>query len=170
MFSKIMHFFLIATALAPILVTSAIAAWGRGALPWVLLGVAAGLVVVCLLLLRQAKTRLERLPITLTAIETADHEVLAFILAYLLPLLTGAAAPWQTSTGVAAAIVIALVVFQSGLTHVNPLLGILGWRFFKVTTADGCRYLLITRADLGRARHATAFVRVSSATLLHVDR
>lgn len=170
MFSKIMHFFLIATALAPILVTSAIAAWGKGDLPWILLAVAGGLVVICVVLLRQARTRLERVPIRLTAIETADHEVLAFILAYLLPLLTGAAAPWQTSTGIAAAIVIALVVFQSGLTHVNPLLGILGWRFFKVTTDDGCRYLLITRADLARARRATAIVRVSSATLLQVDR
>ena len=44
-----------------------------------------------------------------------------------------------------------IITAKSYAYHFNPLLGIMGWHFYKVSTAGGVTYVLITKKQLRRA-------------------
>ena len=84
MFSRLAKLLLVATSFAPILITFAYERWLTGHFcPWGLLGVlvAGVLVLVCMLLLKGAKQQIAVAPITITALKTADAQIIAFVVA-----------------------------------------------------------------------------------------
>lgn len=172
MFSRLIQILLVATSLAPILLLKGCTRISDGWLaytPW--LGTAGGLVVVCLLLLLAARRYLERVPITITSVKAADQEVLTFLLTYMLPLL--AVEQQQIYSGLSLivfGIIVAVVVYNSHLYHVNPLLSMLGFHFYEVTASDNCSYILITRRGMAGAKAIGGVARISDHMIMEVLR
>lgn len=87
---------------------------------------------------------------TIQKIESVDKDVLAFLLAYMLPLVTQKESSYDWYVITAVMIVLGAAIWQAQLIHVNPLLGLLGFHFHKVSTQAGNSILLISRGSTPR--------------------
>lgn len=147
---------LTSTAIAPVLLTYAWVAYqsGQKMQGYALLASCVVLIVICVLMLRYARTHLERLKFTCTTVEAADRENMGFLLLYLLPLFTAqfSALNWQMWWPTI--LIFGGVVATGYSYHFNPLLGLMGWHFYKVGTKEGVTYVLITRKQLRSAHEA----------------
>lgn len=154
---------LTSTAIAPVLLTYAWVALQAGDTQMAI-GLAAAcfvLVFICWLLLGYAKRNLERMSFKPISIEAADRENMGFLLLYLLPLFTVQFDSLNWSVWIPAIIIFAAVVATGYSYHFNPLLGLMGWHFYKVGTAEGVTYVLITKKQL---RSATDTVEIGQLT------
>jgi hypothetical protein len=162
MLNRFAHALLVATALAPVILV-----YGLSYLPketwlaarWV--GIAAGLVLACVGVLRAAAARGEREQLQVSRAKNVDREVLAFLVSYALPLVSPKHAESSAYAFWALVAILAAVLYQAELVHVNPLLGILGYRFYEVARDDGDTALLITRSRAGLGATRTV-IRLSS--------
>jgi hypothetical protein len=137
---------LVLTCLAPIAAVYAAVLAGtaqhRGA-AWGWAGVVVLLVVGCLGLLWLARRRLTPVPLKLADVATKEAEPLAFLVAYALPLATS---DKGSLTGIVAfAVVMALVLWQQQIFHVNPLMAVLGYHFFSAKNSKGASVLVVSR-------------------------
>jgi len=144
---------LTSTAIAPVLLTYGWVAYqdGDARMAVVLVIVCAALAGVCVWLLRYSKDNLERMNFEAVSVEAADRENIAFLLLYLLPLFTAQfdALNWQV--WLPAILIFAAVVATGYNYHFSPLLGLMGWHFYKVGTKEGVTYVLITKRQLKSA-------------------
>jgi len=122
--------------------------------------------VLALLLLRLVRTRLTVEEIKLTSAKTADDQVVAFLVTYMLPLL----APAESSPDAAGiAIFVALlllVLYQANLVHINPLLGLMGYHFYEVGAASGGQYLLISKVPERSGERRVRAIRLGPSVWL----
>lgn len=151
MVTKGVEFGLTVMALVPVGFTYALVAVFHGhlevAAPWFLGSVL--LFCVSYGLWRCATSRVERMRFRVTAVEVADDRSVAFLLVYLLPLISGYAnGPPIWKVWLPIALVMCVAVLTSFSYHFNPMLGILGWHFFKTTTPEGVTYVMITKRPL----------------------
>ena len=112
-------------------------------------------------MLRYAKMQLEKVKFSATTIEASDRENMAFLLLYLLPLFTAQFAELNWHVWVPAIIIFGAVVATGYSYHFNPLLGLMGWHFYKVGTKEGITYVLITKKQL---RNASEEIEVGQLT------
>jgi hypothetical protein len=164
---------LVASSLSPILgavavnqysVEKPISDW----LPWLV--AALMLVLICAGLLEYAARAAQKQKLKITQIEDKDKEVLAFLLAYLLPLVGGkdilTDVHWST---VAYAIAIILLVFtHARALHFNPMMGVLGYHFYRVKDGSGVPTLLISRPELRQIGGDVQTVRLASDVYLRI--
>jgi len=145
---------LTSTSLAPILLVYSWVLYSEnnfcGAIWLVICAVA--LVLLMLSLLSYSKKHLERSTFKVTSIEAADREYITFILLYLSPLFTAEFGDLNWNILVPTIIIFIVVISTGYGYHFNPLLGLLGWHFYKVTTEEGVTYVLITRKELRTAK------------------
>ncbi len=166
MLSKLGRFLLVATSLAPIALVvgmSYVSSCKKLAVIWV--GVAALLVLMCLAFLK-ALGRGERDTISIRSIGNSDQEVLAFLVTYLLPVLVirdQSLDPWIEIT---VAALILLIVYHSNIYNFNPLLGVFGYHFYAISTAEEITLILITRKGLQEARQIKSVVSISQHMVL----
>lgn len=152
---------LVLTCLAPIAgVYAAVLAGSanhRGtAMCWA--GVVVLLVVGCIALLAFARRRLAPVPLAVAEVSTKEAEPLAFLVAYALPLATS---DTGSLTGIAAfAFVMALVLWQQQIFHVNPLMAALGYHFFAAKKSNGGSVLVVSR-DRGMGAGVLYAIRLS---------
>lgn len=163
MLSRVAELMLTSTAIAPVLLTYAWVAFqsGDSCVALVLAAACVALVFVCWLLLRYAKNNLERMSFKPVSIEAADRENMGFLLLYLLPLFTAQFDALNWNVWIPAILIFAGVVATGYSYHFNPLLGLMGWHFYKVGTAEGVTYVLITKKQL---RNATDTVEIGQLT------
>lgn len=145
---------LTSTALAPV---GFIYAWvsliaGNYATSTLFVAISAVLAILCLWLLRYAQKHLESIEFEPKTIEAADKENVGLLLLYLLPLFGShiEAINWLVWTP--AILIFALVVATGYGYHFNPLLGLMGWHFYKVGTEEGVTYIMITKKQLRAAK------------------
>jgi len=132
--------------------------------------VAMVLVAICIDLLKKAATHLERMEFRPTTVEAADRENIAFLLLYVSPLF---AAPFGTinlSVIVPTIIVFGILTATGYSYHFNPLLGIMGWHFYKVTSEHGVTFVLITKKHLRRAGEATSVGQLTDYILIDLEK
>lgn len=169
MLTKIAKLLLVCTAFAPVLLTVAVSSWVRGDL-WpgsvAYLGVTIGLFVLCALILSAATRMLERVPVTLREVKTADTQIVGFVIAYLLPLVNANTdqVEWRVLGFVL--VLFFLVVWSTHSYHFNPLLAFLGYHFYEVTDASNVSYVLITRRSLRNTVTVKHVVQLSEYMLL----
>jgi hypothetical protein len=153
MLSTLARLMLTASSIAPVGFTYAWVAYFQGqakvAIIAALVGVAA--VILCLLVLRYARKNLEKLKFNLQTIEAADSENLGFMLLYLLPLFTDKIVTLNWELWIPTVLVFGLIIATGYGYHFNPLLGILQWHFYKITSIEGVTYVLITKKHLRSA-------------------
>jgi hypothetical protein len=136
------------------------------AVTWLGLVLALVLSTRCLLLL--VKNQLEVLDVRLGSARTSDREVIAFLVAYVLPLALGGTSsqafdPWAVGFVL---LIFGLIVWGSHAYDFNPLLGLLGYHFFEVETEDGITYVLITKRSIVSVRQVTKVVQLAEYVLL----
>jgi hypothetical protein len=168
MLNRFAHALLVATSLAPIALVYGVARWPTSrsdTLRWT--GVAALLLFVCVLLVRVAQREGEREQVRITKSKNMDKEVLAFLVSYALPLVTPSD---KLSSALALGtfiLIIGVVLYQTELVHVNPLLGLMGFRFHEVNHESGDTALLITRSRTATMGTKTV-VKLSSGLWLEI--
>ena len=127
------------------------------------------LVVLCWAMLRYAAKNAQKHQFHIKEFERNDQEVLAFLLAYLLPFVSAdnMAFTGQWLTGAYILAIIFLVIAHAGAFHFNPVMGLLGYHFYAVKNGDGVSQLLISRAELQRPGKEVRTVRLAYHIYLH---
>jgi hypothetical protein len=164
---------LVSTSMSPVLIAYGINAVAddKGPLeylPW--FGAAVGMVCLCLLILRFAKTQLEKQHLKVKSIKSSDKEVMTFLLAYLLPLIPaktiGISGHYLTVVFVFS--MFFLAIYYSNAFDFNPLLGLCGYHFYEVQSEDGMTFLLITSKHLLKPEQVAEVVQLFPYTFLNV--
>lgn len=114
----------------------------------------------------RARERLEHLPIVVKKAKSADKEVIGFFVAYALPLIFKGSASPDLGAWIMASLMLLFVLFSTHTLQVNPVLGMLGFHFYEVETADGITYLLITRRAINNVLSVTSVVQLSEYGIL----
>lgn len=147
MLSRIAKFALTITAIAPMLLTYSGVSFLKGdgvAATW-LFGGFLILSFICLWLLHYVKNKVESTPFRATSVEIADGENIAFLMLYLFPLFTGRTVTLDWQIWLPVILVFGTAVAVSYSYHFNPLLGFLGWHFYKASTKEGVTYVIISK-------------------------
>lgn len=150
MFGRIAKTLLITSSIAPIGLVYAWLAFQDSSYYWAggLTLACIFLILCCAFLLRRASSVLERFPLQLQSVEAADRENIAFMLLYLSPLFTSQFGQINMSLLIPTIAVFALLTATGYNYHFNPLLGLVGWHFYKVESREGVTYVLITKKQL----------------------
>lgn len=153
MLSTLAKWLLTSTAIAPVALTYAWVAYqaGNTQLALTLAGLCLALLLICLGLLGYACRNIERVNFAAKSVEAADSENVSFLLLYLLPLFTAKINELTWQVWIPMIAIFAVITATSYSYHFNPLLGMMGWHFYKVTSADGITYVLITKKQLRKA-------------------
>jgi hypothetical protein len=153
MLSTLARLLLTASSIAPVGLTYAWVAWMQDELQVAVWAAAAGLaaVVSCIAVLYFARKHLEAMPFASKEIEAADSENIGFMLLYLLPLFSGKISSLNWDLWLPTILVYAVIVATGYGYHFNPLLGILQWHFYKITSTEGVKYVLITKKHIRSA-------------------
>jgi hypothetical protein len=164
---------LVISALSPMLGAVAVAEIASGKnwhswVPW--LAPAVVFVFICWILLLWCGRELQRTSVTLSAVERSDKEVLSFLLAYLLPVIsakeTNLEIQWMTTLYVF--IILILVFTHACALHFNPVLGLLGYHFYAVKD-EACRpLLLISREDAHHKDQKMTVAYISRSVVLYL--
>lgn len=173
MLSKVARFLLVGTSLAPVLGAFAVNAIvsGKNRLEiGVLIAMPLLLVIICVLILRYIRENGERLDLAFSSIKTKDENVLAFLVAYLLPLFTKGEVdkPGSILTGLYVLVVLFLAMSHSNAYHFNPILGLIGYHFYEAQSGEGISVLLITPKELLRSSETCKVVQISSYVFMQV--
>ncbi len=172
MLNRFAKFLLVLSSLSPMLGAVAVnqLALGKplvGWLPWVVIALL--LVFICWGVLHYASTNAQTHKLKVEQFEDNDKEVLAFLLAYLLPLVsvkdTVAEIHWLT--GAYVLIIILLVFTHARAFHFNPVMGLLGYHFYSLKNDQGISLLLISRSELRRSGKELDTVRLAHNIYLH---
>lgn len=175
MFSRFAKGLFVATSLAPVLAAFAMKDLADGktiydTIP--LIAVALLLPLVCWLLIVFARRQLERQNLVITKVTSTDKEILAYLVAYLLPLLAKDSIDYRDTPGVTAFVfgIIFLAVLHSNSFHFNPLLGCIGYHFYEIEADDGMTYLLITSETVRKQKMTSQVVQLAEYIFLEVER
>jgi hypothetical protein len=173
MLNMLAKLLLVATSLAPVLGAVAInqIALDKGWEDWVpWAAVAIGLALICWLILVLVATKGQVQKLQIAEFEQDDKEVVAFLLAYLLPFLSSndMAFQGQWLTGAYVMLLLLIVFAHSGSLHFNPVMGLLGYHFYAVKDERGGPKLLISRAELHRTNETVRVACLTPSICLHL--
>lgn len=166
--SRWAKFFLTATAFAPVLLVYSGVSLIHGAYC-----MAAGyfvvfmaLLLVCLTIMSFFTQSLPPRNYVTKSVETADQEVLSFLLIYLLPLISKDLTNYNLAIWFIIALFYCFVVTTGYGFHFNPLLTFFGYRFYKVTEENGLPYVLIARRRIYRLGETLTVVALTDFILV----
>ena len=165
---KLAKFLLAVTAFAPVLLTYAMVS-AINCKHWHAAAFVAGCVLsvlLCVVLLRFAKSRLQSRVYRTATVETSDNEVFGLLLIYLLPLITRDLATYNWLAWILVTLVFCLVVATSYGYHFNPLLVFLDYHFYKVAEADGISHVLITKRRIYKTGEILRVSRLAEYLLI----
>lgn len=121
---------------------------------------------LALWIIERAQAGLERLPVTIKKAKSADKEVIGFFVAYALPLVFRGQATPEPGAWLLAAGMLLFVLWSTHSLQVNPVLGLFGFHFYEVETADGITYLLISKRRINSAMAIKQVVQLSEYGIL----
>ena len=172
MLSRFAKMLFTSTAIAPVGLTYAWVAYieDEFALAVSILAICGLLVLIAFLLLAYAQEHLERSNFKPVSVEAADRENMVFLLLYLLPLFTAQFDSLNWEIWIPALIIFAAVIGTGFGYHFNPLLGLLGWHFYKVGTDEGVTYVLITNKQLRAAKKCLVVGQLTEYIVMDLER
>jgi len=164
---------LVASSLSPLLGAVAVnqytldkppSAWA----PWLIIALL--LVLICWGVLVYASKTGQKQKLKFEEFEDNNKEVLAFLLAYLLPLVSvkDTVADIHWLTGAYVLVIIFLVFTHARAFHFNPVLALLGYHFYGLKEKDGASVLLISRSELKRCGIELDTVSLAHNIYLHI--
>ena len=168
MFSRLIKTLLIISAIAPVGLVYAWVSFRAGKVDWAV-GLVVGcslLIIICVSLLRKARRTLERFTFYPESVEAADRENIAFMLLYLSPIFTSKLGEINLNVIVPTMFIFLLLTATGYSYHFNPLLGLVGWHFYKVSSREGVTYVLITRRELKSTKQITQVGQLTEYILM----
>ena len=161
---------LVFTACAPILLTYAFRLAREGT-RWIvvvgLVGTALLLVAICHWVLALARSRVPPLePFDAEACKPADTELMAFVVAYLLPLVGAPKDPVDLWLLGFVLVLLAIIVSATHAYHFNPLLALFGYHFYEVAAKNGMTFVLLSRRTLRTPGAISAVRQLTDYVLL----
>ncbi|WP_087120621.1 hypothetical protein [Brevundimonas sp. SH203] len=171
MLNAIARILLTCTALAPVGLTYAWVAWTQSLTKVALLtaGASVALVLICLILLSIAKKTIPVSDYKPSSIEAADHENTAFLLLYVMPLFTSKMNTLDWQFWIPTIAIFAVITATGYSYHFNPLLGIMGWHFYKTQSTEGVTFVLITRKHIRTAANRIRVGQLTEYILIDVE-
>ncbi|OQX67450.1 MAG: hypothetical protein B6A08_15475 [Sorangiineae bacterium NIC37A_2] len=139
---------LILTSIAPIglVYAGVLADGGMWGIAKLLAGTACGLAFICALLLRGAEKVVAPVPLEASDITPKEGDALAFLVAYALPLLALEEPKTAVSWGlIVFTVSVAVTLWQQQLFHVNPVVALMGYKFYSARNDQGALVLIISR-------------------------
>jgi len=170
--NKISKMLLVSTSFAPILITFSFVKYLSGEKIyklWPYAVVIIGLVIICLCLLYYSKNYIQEEAFTVTSISTADGEVVGFIIAYMLPLLSLTIPVIDIRVIYFIALMFFIVIWTTNSYHINPLLSLVGYHFYEVSCDDNVTYLLLTKKELRKTTTVSTVVHLTEYMILDVE-
>lgn len=168
-FAKIL---LVLTSLSPALGAVAISQFTNDQ-PWIIWGaylvVGLFLIIVCWALLGYAEKNVQKHNFSIEQFDRKDQEMLAFLFIYLFPFLRVEtfAGGWLISVYVL--IIVTVAIVYTGAFHFNPVMRLLGYRFYAVKNSRGTSQLLISKKDLRNSETDIQAVRLALDVYLYVE-
>ena len=159
------------TSLAPVLFVYALFAVFEKEYLWASVLILVGLLMVAcsVSLLGYFKKHLRQLPLTFCRAEVADRETIGVLVLYLLPLLKTSFTDLEWVVAVPAVVIFLALALTGYNFHFNPVLALLGWRFYRVGTPEGLTYVLITRKVVRGPADKLAVGRLTDYTLIDLE-
>jgi hypothetical protein len=172
MLSRVARILLTASAVAPVGISYAWVSYTQSEYRVMVIAIAVSVLalVACLGILRYARSTLEEINFRTQSIEPSDSESLGFMIFYILPLFTDKIASLNWAAWIPIVGMFSLVVGSGYGYHFNPLLSLLGWHFYKVTSTDGVTYVLITQRHIRTASEAITVGQLTEYILLDLRR
>ena len=135
------------------------------------IGITLILVGICwVLLIYLAKNGPESL-LYIKEFESKDQEILTYLFIYLLPFIQSDnptfASKWIT--GIVSLAIIILFIAHVGAFHYNPVMRILGYRFYAIKNAHGVSNLLISNTHIARPDKKLQTVRLAQKVYLYME-
>jgi amino acid transporter len=124
------------------------------------------LVTICLCLLKFSYKKIERQKINLNSISTADGEVVGFLIAYLLPILSVANPSIDYKVIGFIAGMFLIVIWTTNSYHINPLINLVGYHFYEVSADDNVTYLLLTKKELRKTSSVKTIIHLTEYMIL----
>lgn len=137
---------------APLLVVFALLdSFGKGWPSLICAALAIAAVLMLIVVLTVAR-RVAPQPLHVRRVQIRDGDALAYIATYLVPFAAVSLATGRERLALLLfVLLIAVVYVRSGLFYVNPLLALVGYRLYQVTTPKGATVILLTRRSFLRA-------------------
>ena len=173
MLSAFAKLLLVSSSLAPILGAVAIINYSNQT-PWLhwagWVAAALLLVLLCWLMLIYAAKNAQQHSFTVVEFQRTDREVLAFLLAYLLPFVSAESGAFNKNwlVGTYILLTIVLVISHVGAFHFNPVMWLLRYHFYSVKDSDGISQVLISRTRFRQTRMNVRTVRLAHSIYLHI--
>ncbi len=164
---------LVSTSFAPIILTYAFVNFisgGSHTTTISLIIVVILLVFICLSLLRFSYNKLERQKICLNSIRTSDGEVVGFVIAYLLPILSIASPSIDYKVIAFIAFMFLVVIWTTNSYHINPLINFFGYHFYEVSADDNVTYLLLTKKELRKTSSIKTIIHLTEYMIMDGER
>jgi len=171
MFNVVARLLLTTTALAPVGLTYAWVAWVQDS-PKTGVLILAGCVILfllCISILWSAKRSLPASGFKAVSIEAADHENTAFLLLYVMPLFTSQFNTLDWKFWIPTLVIFGVITATGYNYHFNPMLGLLGWHFYKVESSEGVTFVLITKKHLRTAATRLQVGQLTEYILLDLE-
>lgn len=121
---------------------------------------------LCLIIVKMAENRMEKISFEITSIKTADGEVIGFLVAYLLPLVNLGEVRINMPVMIFVMLIFIVVIWSTNSYHINPLLAIAGYHFYEVTNTQNITFLLVTRKDLRNTRSVKKVVQLTDYMIM----
>jgi hypothetical protein len=117
-----------------------------------------------------SKKYLERFEFKFTSVEPVDQENVTFLLFYMSPLFVDKLGSLNFNVLIPALAIYALLTATSYSYHFNPLLALMGWHFFKVTTPEGVTYVLLTTKKINNVDSISEVGQLTDYMLIDLTR
>ena len=94
------------------------------------------------------------LQVTVTDVKRTDSEVMSYIVSYIIPFMATAFSD-NTNESLALLVfflMIAVIYVNSSLIHVNPILNLMGYRLYEITTESGSTFSLLTKKRVSKGK------------------
>lgn len=172
MFSKLAKALLVSTSFAPVLLSySFVLFLEEESFKIIIMPIAIAifLVIVCIYFLERAKRDMQIICFPINSIKTADGEVLGFLAAYLLPFITLTSNQINTIILMYIFTLFFVIIWTTNSYHVNPIITLLGYHFYEVTTISNITFLLITKKDLVNTSNIKNVVQLTEYMVLDIE-
>lgn len=172
MFSSFTKLLLVLTALSPIALVYGWVTYSEG-FYWASMGLISACIILTVLTLAAlalSEKYLERFEFKFNSVEPVDQENVTFLLFYLSPLFVDKLGSLNFNVLVPALAIYALLTATSYSYHFNPLLALMGWHFFKVTSPEGVTYVLLTTKKINNIDSISQVGQLTDYMLIDLTR
>ena len=87
---------------------------------------------------------------------------------YCIPLIVSFLTPLECDVIIFVLLMVIIACLLDTNYRLSPMIGVLGWKVYKITTDKGCTYTLLSKRKLREGNKETLIVQITQCTLLDI--